>query len=108
MPIPITLADLRRIPEPVPLLVDVRKSPARAASGHAVPGSLRGDPADVDSWSRALLGRTVVVYCVHGHEVSQGVADRLTGFGVDCRYLVGGFAAWEAAGHPLEPIGADT
>jgi rhodanese-related sulfurtransferase len=106
MPIPITLAALLRIPEP-PVLVDVRKSPARAASGRTIPNSLRGEPGRVDEWAAVLEGRTVVVFCVHGHEVSQGVADRLSQRGIDAAFLVGGFAAWEAGGNPVAPIGAD-
>jgi thiosulfate sulfurtransferase len=106
MPKSITLAELARLRE-APLLIDVRRGPARAASGLTVTGSLRGEPGRVADWARALDGRTVVVFCVHGHEVSRGVADRLKALGVDCRYLEGGFAAWRARGNPVEAIGAD-
>jgi Fe-Mn family superoxide dismutase len=45
----------------------------------------------------------VVVYCVHGHEVSRATALRLRAAGLDARFLRGGIAAWEAAGLPLQP-----
>ncbi|MDN2579367.1 rhodanese-like domain-containing protein [Aquibium sp. ELW1220] len=106
MPKSITCADLSNACD-APLLIDVRKGPARAASGLTIPDSLRGEPERVAEWARALVGRTVVVFCVHGHEVSRDVANRLAGLGVDCRYLDGGFAAWQARGNPVEAIGAD-
>ncbi len=104
MPIPITLVDLLSRPEP-PLLIDVRRTAARTACGRTIANSLRGDPEHTDGWGIGLAGRTVVVYCVHGHEVSQGVADRLEELGVDAAYLVGGFAEWESGGHPVVAIG---
>ena len=105
MPKSISLADLSNSPD-APLLIDVRKEPARAASGLTIPGSLRGEPERAAEWAVALHGRTVVVFCVHGHEVSRGVADRLTALGVDCRYLEGGFVAWQVRSNPVEAIGA--
>src|SRR5262249_14394145 len=45
--------------------------------------------------------RSVVVYCVHGHEVSQQTAVALGGAGVDVRYLEGGIAGWAELGLPL-------
>jgi len=106
MPVPISLAGLADLP-PATVLIDVRRAPARKASGRTIPLALRGEPGRVADWGPALEGRTVVVFCVHGHEVSQGVADHLTRFGIETYYLDGGFAAWEAQGNPVEPIGAD-
>ena len=105
MPIPITLDDLLSLTQP-PVLIDVRKAPARSSSGRTIPDAGRGEPERATEWGPALSGRRVVVFCVHGHEVSQGVADALTGLGVDATYLEGGFAAWEAAGNPVVEIGA--
>jgi hypothetical protein len=36
----------------------------------------------------------VVVYCVHGHEVSQTAAASLANAGIDAAYLAGGIARW--------------
>lgn len=107
MPIAITVSDLLRFSEP-PVLMDARKSPARAASGLTIPDALRGEPDRVAVWGPALAGRTAVVFCVHGHEVSQGVADALCGLGVAAVYLDGGFEAWHAAGNPVAAIGAES
>ena len=58
-----------------PLVIDVRRTERYLESPYLVQGALRRDPADVAEWRKALPpGAEVVVYCVHGHEVSQGVA----------------------------------
>ncbi len=44
--------------------------------------------------------RPVVAYCVHGHEVSQGVAASLRQAGIRAAYLEGGIAGWKEAGLP--------
>ncbi len=90
-----------------PVLIDVRRPAARAASGKSIPQSLRGWPDLAADWGPSLGGRKAVVFCVHGHEVSQGVAEALTRLGVDALYLEGGFAAWEAAGRAVSATGAE-
>jgi len=94
-----------------PLVIDVRKSdPFRSATSLAH-GALRRDPLRVAEWSHSLpAAARVVVYCVHGHEVSQGVATELRNRGIDARYLAGGIEAWRAAGAPMaaKPSGAST
>jgi len=72
------------------LVIDVRKSERWRQSPYAIKGALRRDPAKVDLWKSTLpRAAEVVVYCVHGHEVSQGVAKTL-----GARYLEGGIEAW--------------
>ena len=84
-----------------PLLLDVRRDPAFAEDGVLIIGALRRSPGDVDRWSKDLIaGRPVVAYCVHGHEVSQGVAMRLRQAGLDAAYLEGGLAGWKERGLP--------
>jgi rhodanese-related sulfurtransferase len=74
-----------------PLVIDVRRNERFLESGHMIDGALHRDPAKVEDWKRTLpAGAQVVVYCVHGHEVSQGVAKTL-----GARYLEGGIEAWE-------------
>ncbi len=82
-------------------LLDVRKRPAYLASQRLIPGAAWYDPEHVADWA-ALLDRrkTVVVYCVHGHHVSQGCADTLAGLQIDARYLVDGFEGWYGADWP--------
>jgi rhodanese-related sulfurtransferase len=104
----ITAAALRQSfasPNP-PLVVDVRKEPAFLGAGDMIRGALRRDPATVGSWKKALPeSREVVVYCVHGHEVSQGAARSL-----GARFLEGGIEHWREAGGELagKPAGAAT
>ncbi len=83
-----------------PLVIDVRKTPAFHAAPDMIAGALRRDPAAVTSWTKELPhASTVVVYCVHGHEVSQGVAKALRDAGISARYLEGGIEeGWRAAG----------
>jgi len=58
-----------------PLLVDVRRTPAFRSAPDMAAGALRRDPATVSSWAKELpRAGSVVVYCVHGHEVSQNAA----------------------------------
>ncbi len=82
-----------------PIVIDVRRTPAFLESPQLVTGALRREPEHVDAWKRTLpAGDAFVVYCVHGGEVSQGVAAALAANGRTARYLEGGIAAWIAAG----------
>ena len=91
-----------------PLVVDVRRDPAFAADARLIAGALRRTPDTLDPGALPR-GRSVVAYCVHGHEVSQGAAQRLAAAGHEARYLDGGLEAWLAAGgatvSPLVEIG---
>ena len=86
-----------------PLLVDVRRTPAFRSAPNMAAGALRRDPAAVSSWAKSLpRAGSVVVYCVHGHEVSQNVATALQEIGMTARYLEGGLEeGWKAAGGEL-------
>jgi rhodanese-related sulfurtransferase len=84
-----------------PLIVDVRKSAAFNQAIRCLPAALRIAPEDIDAGLTSLpRARPIVVYCLHGHEVSQGAATTLRAAGFDVRYLQGGIAAWEEAGLP--------
>jgi rhodanese-related sulfurtransferase len=86
-----------------PLVIDVRKAPAFLAAPDMIRGALRRDPAALESWRRTLpAAADVVVYCVHGHEVSQGVAKAL-----GARYLEGGIEHWDGE-RMAKPAGAPT
>jgi rhodanese-related sulfurtransferase len=86
-----------------PLLIDVRRTPAFRAAPDMAIGALRRDPAVVPSWAKELpRAASVVVYCVHGHEVSQGAAKALRELGFAARYLEGGLdEGWKASGGDL-------
>ena len=86
-----------------PLVIDVRRPPAFRVAPDMIAGALRRDPAAVASWAKALpRAASAVVYCVHGHEVSQGAAKALRDLGFAARYLEGGLEeGWRAAGGEL-------
>jgi len=86
-----------------PLLIDVRRVPAFRAAPDMASGALRRDPAALASWAKELpRASSVVAYCVHGHEVSQGAAKALRELGIAARYLEGGLEeGWKAAGGGL-------
>jgi thiosulfate sulfurtransferase len=83
-------------------IMDVRRRPAFEASPTMIPGAVWGDPEALDSWSGDLDRRLpVIVYCVHGHQVSQGCANALEIAGFNAHYLEGGFEQWAVENRPL-------
>jgi rhodanese-related sulfurtransferase len=85
-----------------PLVFDVRRSAAFDADDRLVVSALRRSPGDVAQWGHEIpAGRAVVVYCAHGHEVSQGAANTLRSTGIDARYIEGGITAWAERALPL-------
>ena len=113
MDVAITAAALRATltqPNP-PLLIDVRRAKAFTEAADMVSGALRRDPETAASWADDLPpAHAVVVYCVHGHEVSQNAATALRARGLSARYLEHGLEAWREAGGALQdkPSGAPT
>ena len=86
------------------VILDVRKPMARAASGLAIAGALWRHPFDAANWAGEFKGRRVIVYCVHGHEVSRAVRGFLVDSEIDAAILEGGFEAWRLAGLPVETV----
>jgi rhodanese-related sulfurtransferase len=84
-----------------PLVVDVRKTDAIAASNGLLPGAIVRDPHDAGSWSFDPEPGTIVVACAHGHQRSQMAAAHLRARGIDARVLEGGYDAWSAAELPV-------
>jgi rhodanese-related sulfurtransferase len=84
-----------------PLIIDVRKTPAFAEDAGTLPGALRVAPEAIAGWPAPTHARSLVVYCVHGHEVSQQAAATLAGRGFHASYLEGGIALWREMGMPL-------
>lgn len=86
-----------------PYLIDVRREERYAEATDVMRGARRRRPDQIELWSRRLPRDVeIVVYCVHGHEVSQDACQYLTERGFQARYLVGGIAAWREAGGPLQ------
>jgi rhodanese-related sulfurtransferase len=89
-----------------PIVIDVRRNERWQEAADFIDGALRRDPAQVEAWKKSLPANAeVIVYCVHGHEVSQNAARAL-----GARYLEGGIEHWRAEGGELraKPKGAST
>lgn len=94
-----------------PIVIDVRREPAFLAAPDMLSGALWRDPTTVEIWANELpSAASVVVYCVHGHEVSQNAAQSLRKRGIQARFVEGGLEAWRSAGGELmrKPGGAAT
>ena len=88
-----------------PLVIDVRRPEAFRAEPATIPGAVWRDPFALADWAGELPGgRAVVVYCVHGHEVSGNACDALRRQGFDAERLAGGLEGWKAAGGRVVPV----
>lgn len=105
MKLSITVSELVARADDV-LIFDVRKPEARRQSGYGIAGSTWHHPFDAATWVQQYRHRDecCVVYCVHGHEVSQAVAGFLRDNGIDAVFLEGGFEAWGVAGGKVERL----
>ena len=102
----ITSADLQQRlgAFPPPILIDVRRQPAFDADPVVIPRAVRRAPEAIAEWARDLEPwRAVVVYCVHGYEVSQKAATFLRQTGVAAHALNGGIEDWRARGGATVP-----
>ncbi len=82
-----------------PVIVDVRRRKAFDESGRMIAAAQWRDPERAAEWAAELTdGAAVVVYCVHGREVSQDAARALRSAGVDARFLEGGIEGFIEAG----------
>lgn len=84
-----------------PLLFDVRREAAFQNAAHVLPAARRALHTDWLAEAALPRDRAVVVYCVHGHNVSQLAAATLRAHGVEAYALQGGIEAWIAAGLPV-------
>jgi rhodanese-related sulfurtransferase len=84
-----------------PLVLDTRRRTAFDADDYIIPGALWCDHhAAHDRVPGLAGGRDIVLYCAHGHQVSQSAAAQLRGTGYNARVLRGGIAAWQDAKMP--------
>jgi len=89
----------------VPVIFDVRKKPAYLESGQILPASSWQNYETIDNDLDVAKGRRIVVYCVHGHEVSQSAATRLQEKGHNVQFLEGGIEGYIEAGGPTASKG---
>jgi len=66
----------------------------------SIAGSVWRDHMETGTWGPQLasLGKPIIVYCLHGHNVSQLAVARLRSQGIDARHLEGGIDAYEETG----------
>jgi superoxide dismutase, Fe-Mn family len=84
--------------------IDVRRAAVYDAATTTLPNARWRDPVAINSWADELLtSEEVIVYCVHGHDVSRAAALRLRAAGIHARFLSGGLEGWAASGQPLQP-----
>jgi rhodanese-related sulfurtransferase len=83
-------------------VLDVRRRPAFEAEPRLIPGAVWRESEEVAIWAETLnRNRPVVVYCVHGHEVSREVVERLRALGFEAARLESGIEGWKASGGPV-------
>src|SRR5262249_20909975 len=104
MPAATSVSDLSKVlgTPRAPIVVDVRRDEAFKTAKHLIAGAIWRSPQRVQHWREGLSSnRPLVVYCAHGQEVSQGIAEALDAAGASASYLTGGFGAWETQNLPL-------
>jgi rhodanese-related sulfurtransferase len=87
-----------------PAIVDVRPDEAFDLDPRLIPSAVRRSRTDLARWAPELEGRSAVVTCKKGEELSQGVAALLRHEGVAAEALEGGVSGWAAAGLPMVPV----
>ncbi len=91
----------------MPVLIDVRRREAYDKADAVIPTARWRDHRRAAEWAGEFANghgasqRDVVVYCVHGQQVSESAAALLRAAGVHAFYLEGGIEAWRASGAPL-------
>lgn len=90
-----------------PLVVDVRRENVFRDSGKRIAGAVWRNHMRSAEWLPKLPpDRKIVVYCAHGHNVSELAAAGLAAAGADVTVLQGGFDAYEEAGGPVVSLSA--
>ena len=80
-------------------IIDVRRKADLDASSEALPGATWYDPEKLAEWAGTLpKDKEVVLYCVRGGSVSNGVVDALQAKGLNARFIEGGIEGWKAVG----------
>ena len=97
---PISISSLRATvgSAAAPLVIDVRRVQAFDADTAMISGATWRDPFATENWIKFLpRDRNIVVYCVHGHEISKNACAAVRAAGLNAQYLEGGIEAWQAA-----------
>ena len=82
-----------------PPVIDVRRRAVFDAADSLIPGARWCDYAEAGRWAQHLPpGADIIVYCVHGHNVSQAAIADLRRLGFRARALAGGIEAYAEDG----------
>ena len=74
---------------------DVRREEDRVDVTYPIRGAEWRNPEKVTEWCRNIGNvDEVIVFCVHGHHVSQSTRDTLRQQGIRARIIEGGIEAW--------------
>jgi Fe-Mn family superoxide dismutase len=85
-------------------LIDVRRAQAYASAPDQLLGARWRNAARLGDWCGELdASKPVLVYCVHGHDVSRSATLALRARGFDARFVAGGLEACRATGAVLTP-----
>jgi rhodanese-related sulfurtransferase len=83
-----------------PPIVDVRREAVFKQDNSLIASAIWREHIRARDWARDYASAPPVVYCAHGHNVSELAAALLRQEGVPARILAGGLAAYIAAGGP--------
>jgi thiosulfate sulfurtransferase len=95
----------QRLEQGIPTrLLDVRRAKALTDSGVQIAGSQWKNPALWLDWKDEIAHELpIVVYCAHGHEISQGLTATLQAMGANACHLEGGISEWLVQGRAVVP-----
>ena len=82
-----------------PLVFDVRKKPVFDSDPRVIQDAKWQIHDEVEKWAKDIpQDSQVIIYCVHGHEISKNAALNLQELGINAAFLEGGIAGWTEAG----------
>lgn len=84
-----------------PAIIDVRTEDEFEADPRLIPTARRHDLRFSMNWAKQYAGRSVIVSCQRGLELSQGTAAWLRHEGINAQTLDGGQEAWSRDRQPL-------
>ncbi len=90
-----------------PVILDVRREKIFADATDTLPAARRADHLAPELALSGDKSRAIIVYCIHGHNVSQLATGLLRAQGYNAAQLIGGIDAWRDAGAPVVSTATD-
>ena len=99
----ISVSDLLKLigSDKAPVILDVRREALFAKAPFVLPAARRPSAPLPQPTELGDTPHGIVVYCAHGHNLSQMAAAHLRSLGAPAAWLEGGIDAWAAANGPL-------